>query len=299
MTANLPLTALRAFEAAARAGGFVAAGTELGVTSAAVSQQVRALEDHLGRKLFLRQGNRIVMTDAGRALYPRLELALAELTRATDEIRLGPGRPRLVLSVLPSLAELWLAPALAGFDAAGLELRVEEDPAIIARAGADLRLTYGGHAYPGHHVEPLFRDRVMAVAAPGALPAGGVVALADAAFIHTEWGPSYASQPSWAGWFAEAGSPRRPDPRLGLTVGSSGLAVAAARAGLGMALVPERMAAADLRAGRLAAAAPGRLALSHDYVLVRPAAQPRRAAVQALVAHLKAVAGRDPQAGTD
>jgi LysR family glycine cleavage system transcriptional activator len=100
-----PLNALRAFEVAARTGSFVLAGAEMGVTSAAISQQVRVLEDHLGKKLFLRQGNRILLTDAGRAIYPRIEVALGDLASVTDEVRSGPQRARLVVSVLPSVAE--------------------------------------------------------------------------------------------------------------------------------------------------------------------------------------------------
>jgi LysR family glycine cleavage system transcriptional activator len=284
-----PLNALRAFEAAARAGSFVQAGDVLGVTSAAISQQVRALEDHLGKKLFLRQGNRITLTDAGRTIYPRIELALTELSAVAEELREGRNRARLVVSVIPSVAELWLAPALAGFDGrAGLELRIEEDPVVFARDGVDLRVTYGGHYYPDHQVVTLFRDRMVPVAAPGLIGQGGLEPLPDAAFIHTDWGPAYATQPSWAAWFAAIGLPRRPDPQAGLRVGATGMAVAAARAGLGVALVPERVAADEVRAGRLAPADPRALPMSWDYVLVWPNALSRRPLLQRLVAHLKA-----------
>lgn len=291
-----PLNALRAFETAARAGSFVQAGAELGVTSAAVSQQVRALEAHLGKRLFLRQGNRITLTDAGRAIYPRIELALTDLAAVAAELREGRMRARLVVSVIPSVAEWWLVPALRGFDGgAGIEIRVEEDPVVFAREGADLRLTYGGHFYPDHQTETLFRDRIVAAAAPGfALPEGGLRALPDAGFIHTDWGASYATQPAWAEWFAAIGSPRRPDPQAGLRVGMTGLALAAARAGLGVALVPERLAGAELSAGRLVRPEAATLAMSWDYVLVWPKALTRRPLLQRLVAHLKAAAAPRP-----
>jgi LysR family glycine cleavage system transcriptional activator len=224
-----PLNALRAFEVAARAGSFVMAATELGVTAAAVSQQVKSLETRLGKRLFERQGNRIVMTDAGRALYPRLESAFAELAAATDDLTDAPVRRRLVISVLPALAEHWLIPRLGGLalDPA-LEIRVEEDPMVLVRDGIDLRLTYGAHFYPDHRIEVLFRDEVTAVAAPGYLPVEGPVSdLPDSAFIHIGWGPSYGTQPGWNQWM----SGRSPDPaRGGLTVHHLGLALAAARA---------------------------------------------------------------------
>ncbi|OYX43556.1 MAG: hypothetical protein B7Z02_08410 [Rhodobacterales bacterium 32-67-9] len=291
MANTLPLNAIRAFEVAARTGSFVQAGTELGVTAAAVSQQVKALEEHLGKRLFLRQGNRITLTDAGRAIYPRIELALTDLAAVVEELHEGRNRARLVVSVLPSVAELWLAPALAGFHAGGVEIRVEEDPVVFARDGVDLRITYGGHYYPDHEVERLFRDRIVAVAAPGlAVSQGSLDTAPDGNFIHTDWGPAYATQPTWAAWFAEKKSARRPDPQAGLRVDRTGLAAAAARAGLGAALVPERIAGADLAAGRLVMAEPDGLAMSWDYVMVWPKALDRRPLLRALVTHLRAAA---------
>ncbi|MEZ5778765.1 MAG: LysR substrate-binding domain-containing protein [Paracoccaceae bacterium] len=292
MTANLPLNALRAFEAAARAGSFVQAGAELGVTSAAVSQQVRALEDHLGKQLFLRQGNRISLTDAGRAVYPRIEAAFGDLSAVTAELKSARSRARLVLSVLPSVAELWLAPALRGFAAvADLDIRVEDDPVVFARDGVDLRLTYGIHAYPDHRVEVLFRDRLVAVAAPSReIGADGLAGLADEAFIHTDWGPTFATQPSWPHWFAAAGIARRPDPARGLRVDRTALAACAARSGLGVALLPERLATADLDARRLARVDPFALPMSSDYAMIWPNAISRRSLLQGLVAQLRGVA---------
>ncbi|TGT34904.1 LysR family transcriptional regulator, partial [Mesorhizobium sp. M8A.F.Ca.ET.167.01.1.1] len=74
-----PLNAVRAFEVAARAGSFTLAATELGVSSAAVSQQIRNLEDWFGKQLFVRNGNRIALTDAGHAIYPQTARALGEI----------------------------------------------------------------------------------------------------------------------------------------------------------------------------------------------------------------------------
>ncbi|MEZ5911700.1 MAG: LysR substrate-binding domain-containing protein [Paracoccaceae bacterium] len=295
MTTLPPLNAIRAFEVAARAGSFVQAGAELGVTSAAVSQQVKALEQHLGKRLFLRQGNRITLTDAGRAIYPRIEMALTDLAAVASELGEGRMRAQLVVSVIPSVAELWLVPALAGFEGrAGVEIRVEEDPVTFARDGADSRLTYGGHVYPDHQTEILFRDRIVAVAAAGFdLPDSGLGALADADFIHTDWGAFYATQPAWAGWFAAQGDTRRPDPKAGLRVGMTGLALAAARAGLGVALVPERLAGVEIRAGALVRIDATELPMSWDYMLVWPRAHARRPLLQRLVAHLVAAASAD------
>lgn len=281
---------MRAFEVAARTGSFVQAGAELGVTSAAVSQQVKALEANLGKRLFLRQGNRITLTDAGRAIFPRIEQALTDLAAMAEELRAGRNRARLVVSVLPSVAELWFAPAMAGFAGRGsLDIRVEEDPVGFARDGVDLRITYGADYYPDHVVESLFRDRIVPIAAPGfGLPADGLEALPDDAFIHTDWGPAFATQPSWPSWFAARGSDRRPDPGAGVKVGMTGLASALAREGRGIALVPERIVSAEIASGRLVVPDDHALPMSRDYCMVWPRAISRRPLLQAFVAHLRA-----------
>ncbi|MGB8812405.1 MAG: LysR substrate-binding domain-containing protein [Paracoccaceae bacterium] len=291
MMSDLPLNALRAFEVAARSGSFVQAGAELGVTSAAVSQQVKGLEAQLGKRLFLRIGNRIVLTDAGRAIYPRLEAAFADLAALTAQVREGQGRAKLVVSVLSTISDLWLMPRLAGFSAeVGIEIRVEDDPVVFARDGVDLRVTYGAHYYPDHRVDVLFSDQIVPVASPrfATLMAGEIADLPDEAFIHTDWGPAYATQPVWSAWLSRAGSQRLPDMARGLRVGVTSLAIAAAREGIGVALAPERIAAADIAAGRLVVLGQHALPMPWDYVLVYPNARARRGPLQALVAHLRA-----------
>ena len=185
--------------------------------------------------------------------------------------------------MLPSLSELWLIPKLAGFDGA-VEVRVEDDPVVLARDGIDLRVTYGAHYYPDHSVVPLFNDSLIAVAAPGRF--GGFPDLEDRDFIHTDWGPAYATQPSWAVWWRALGR-NGPNAAQGLRVGLSSMAVTAAREGLGVALVPRAIAARDLAAGRLVQLAGPELPMPWDYVLVYPNALSRRRSLMALVAHLR------------
>ncbi len=283
-----PLNALRAFEVAARRGSFVLAGRELGVTAAAVSAQVRTLEDHFGKRLFLRQGNRITLTDAGRALYPRLEAALTEIADVALQVRAARGRSGLVLSCLPSLADHWLIPALADYPAReGLEIRVEDDPVPLARDGVDLRLAYGAALYPDYRSETLFADAFVPVCAPGFPRPGGIETLPDSAFIHTDWGPAYATQPSWPGWLSLARIRRLADPARGLRTGTTGLALAAARAGMGLALVPSRLAAEDVASGRLAIPDPTSLPMSSPYVMVWAQSRDSRRALQSLRAWLR------------
>jgi LysR family glycine cleavage system transcriptional activator len=291
-----PLTALRAFEAAARTGGFAAAGRELGVTSAAVSQQVRALEAQLGKTLFVRRGNRLTLTDAGLSLYPRLGEAFAMLSEIAASVSLGPARRGLVVSVAPSMTG-WFLPRLAAFRRAGgggrIALLAEDDPVAFGREGADLRLTYDGAHYGEFRVEELFRDAAVPVVSPAVWRAADdreapLSSLPDAMFVHTDWGRDYASHPTWAAWMARAGLPRTPDPGLGVQVAWSVHAAAAAEAGLGAALVPLSVAGPALAEGRLVQPSPVRLPLERPHVAVYPNALARRSDLAALVAHLKA-----------
>lgn len=289
---HLPFNALRAFEVAARTGSFVNAGRALAVSAAAISQQVKTLEELLGRQLFLRQGNRITLTDAGRTLYPSIQSAMTELQTATRNVQAAPaGRARLLLSVMPSLAELWLMPALAGFEGCSqLDIRVEDDPVDLARGGIDLRLTYSAHYYPDHLVSTLFTDRLIAVAAPNSRFPADLEQLSDTALIHTDWGRDYGVQPDWRLHFEALGSPRHPDLTAGLRVGSTSLAMAAARAGLGVALVPKRLAVTAIGCGLLQHIGHHGAPLPRDYVMITTNGHARHRRLQALKAYLLQVA---------
>ena len=127
-----PLKPLRAFEAAARTGSFAAAARELKVTSAAVSQQVKLLEQYWGRSLFLRQGNRLSLTEAGRTAYSPLANALAAIGDLSERMQGISRSTRFVLSAPHSVAETWLPQRLAAWIRDGgdrqLDLRIEDDP---------------------------------------------------------------------------------------------------------------------------------------------------------------------------
>lgn len=231
MPALPSLTAIRAFETAARCGSFALAARELGVTAAAVSLQVKALEGELGRQLFLRQGNRILLTDAGRAIYPRLANAFKELAEAVGPV--DQGRGRLVISVLPMLGP-WVAGRLADHGDT-VEIRLAEDPVSLIKGEADLRVTYGGHLYPDHRVTALGTGRMLPCGLAGCV----VRDLPPDRFIHMDWGSAYGSVPGWADWCAAQGFPA-PDPGLGWRVNDAGLALALVRKGAGVALLPEQ-----------------------------------------------------------
>lgn len=282
-----PLTALRAFEAAARHGGFVAAARELAVTPAAVSQQVRNLEAHLGQRLFTRHNNRVTLTDAGQAIFADTARAFDDLIRIAQRARGGPAPGRLVVSCLPSLAEGWLMPRLhaAVETLPPLDLRIESDPVAFARDGIDLRLSYGANLYPDLVQVTLFRDAVQPMAAPAMAAQWPLVA--DEALIHTDWGAGFASHPSWRDWFAAHQPQRRaPMAATGHRIGGSFLALMMAAQGKGVVLGQRQLAAPLLTSGALVALSPLALPLGHAYVGLYPLPKSRKPALQRMLALL-------------
>ncbi|WP_149140349.1 LysR family transcriptional regulator [Gemmobacter caeruleus] len=144
---DLPLTALRAFEAAARLGGFAAAAAELGVTPGAITAHIRQLEDRLGAPLFERGARGVRLTPLGARSLPAFSAAFDALGQATQALR-AEAAPRIVhIATLPALAQLWLSPRLPALRAqmAGVEISITalERPPNLKRAPHDLSLFYG------------------------------------------------------------------------------------------------------------------------------------------------------------
>jgi LysR family glycine cleavage system transcriptional activator len=292
---NLPsLNGLRAFEVAARCGSFVLAGQELGVSSAAVSLQVKSLEDHLGKKLFVRKGNRISLTDAGEEMYPKLARAFGELSEAAQIVRSNKRTRQLVVSVLPALSELWFLPKALRFrDKTGvpLDIRVQEDPIDFEREAIDIRLTYGSALYAGHRQLPLFSDVAIPVCSPAfwvqySDPEGLLTNVPDAKVIHNKWGPSYASEPLWTDWRREAGSGGRTLSNPGLVVSNTSLAISAAKKEAGVALVPSILVKSDVASGYLITPTEITLAMKKDYVCIFPNARAEIRTVRLLLEFL-------------
>ena len=168
-----PLNSLRAFEAAARAGSYVAAAEELGVSPAAVSQQVRKLEEFLGKRLFMRFNNRVSLTDAGQSIFAGASESLQAISALTEKVISGEAKSRLVISAFSSVAVRWLGPQLTAFAlsqrALRLDVRIEDDPVDFARHGIDLRICYGSNLYPEMRVIKLYQDEVVPMCSPAYL----------------------------------------------------------------------------------------------------------------------------------
>jgi len=284
MVALPSLRGLQAFEAAARTGSFAAAAEELSVSAAAVSQLIRTVEEQMGRKLFHRVNRRAVLTEAGAEMLPRLSMAFREIGSVARDVGADAFRPRLVISVPPSMAMGWLSERLAGFvtdqGAADISLRGDDDPVPFDHELIDIRLSYGPH-YREHPTEEIVRDAVYPVCAPALAGATRSDSLAGQPLIHTDWGPTGASFPSWRNWFDAAGSEPGRAAQRGISANSSRAALDLAISGLGVALAQGIYCAQALEDGRLVRAAAQSLELRQPYCLTIPERSARRDVVGA------------------
>jgi LysR family glycine cleavage system transcriptional activator len=290
-----PLNALRAFEAAARSGSYVAAAEELGVSPAAISQHIRKLEDYFGKQMFTRLNNRVVLTDAGHAIFDGASSALQSISDTTEQLVSDRSKSRLVISAIESVAEKWLISRLASYTQANpgfrFDLRIEGDPVDFARHNIDLRICYGASAYADLTVLRLLQDEVLPLCSPAYLDrhpeirAEGIAAVPEADLLHTNWGPSFGSNPTWQSWFQKAGLRPRSNTK-GFQISRSSLLIDLARDGLGVALGQRMMAEVDLKAGRLVALSAVSIPLGHPYFVAFPRSKGRKRHVQALVSWL-------------
>src|SRR5260221_7026847 len=159
---TLPLGALRAFEAASRSGSFKAASAELSVTPAAISHQIKTLEEHLGVSLFERLNRALRLTQAGLLLAKVAQESFASIEQALADLESGgliAGPTTLTISAAPSFATKWLAPRLHRFQAAHpqIDLRLLSGDALVDLTNSpavDVALRYGGGSYgPDLHSE--------------------------------------------------------------------------------------------------------------------------------------------------
>lgn len=249
---HLPsLTALRAFEAAARHLSFKHAAAELSLTPTAISHQVRQLEERLGVPLFVRGTRRVDLTPAGQGLYPALRDGFDAMARAVQVVR-PQSRPRsIALSTTMAFASRWLLPRLARFASSRpditLHLHTGDAPVDLSGGTAQLAVRYGPGRYPGLSSTPLLASRFAPVCAPG-LDMRDVDDLARVALIGFDWFRRDATTPDWPLWFERAG--RAPLARQ-LHFSDEVHAIQAAIAGQGVALVNLALVADELASGLL------------------------------------------------
>ena len=290
MTAILPLTALRAFEAAARHLNVTRAAGELHVSQSAVSHQLRALEQQLGTALFRRTGSGLVLTEAGRRLAASAGDAFRGLERGLAEIRESHAPGRVSVALRPYFALKWLAPRLARFwqAAPGVELRLIHTTASpdLASGEIDLAVEWRADARPDALSEPLVRCDLVPVASPKLLrslrrPAD----LAKHIVLHEE------DRSNWQLWCRLAGIDENSGAQH-LIVDDTNVRLQAAIDGQGVALGCPELVADDVEARRLAL--PFALRLErYRYYLVTPTDRRLRRAAASFRDWLREEAKRD------
>ena len=253
--ASLPLSAIRVFEAAARLLSFTRAAEELGMTQAAVSWQVKALERRLDQPLFRRLPREVILTAGGERLARAASEAIGLLRAAVADLS-DSGEGVLAISTLQTMAIQWLAPRLGGFQVAHpkIAVRLESSNQLsdLIHDGFDVAIRTGQGDWPGLEAVPLFPSLVTALCAPQVAAridlARGASALLDA--------PRIGIDSEWAMWFAAAGvtppiSGERGEAAPRFAAESQTTEIAAALSGQGLALASPIMFSAEIDAGRL------------------------------------------------
>ena len=280
-----PLNALRAFEAIARHLSFAKAADELHVTPAALSHQIRALEEQLGLPLFHRRTRSIELTDAGRLIFPGLHAGFESVRGAIGQLERTREGNVLVISATPGLVAKWLMPRLWRFLHAhpDIDARVSASMKLadFAAEGVDVAIRLSKDTHPDLHAERLFNDSVLPVCSPRLVEQGlrSVADLPRFPLIHYDIPMSMHAPPLWADWFAVAGL--RGDATRGLKVNVADHALDAAVAGAGVSLSFKLIASDDVHSGRLVTPFGPELPLASGYNFVCPKGQEKRPSVRA------------------
>ncbi|MGL3608077.1 LysR substrate-binding domain-containing protein [Rhizobium sp. G187] len=287
----LPFAALRTFEAVVRLKGFVRAAEELGVTQGAVSQQVKVLEEWLGRRLLDRGPSGVRPLPDGARLAQAVADSFNGIAGICDDIRQAEG-PNLTigLSCPPGFAYLWLIPRLINFDQKFPDYQVSvltsSTPEDLLGSDADIAIRYGSAGVPGYETELLLNECVFPVCSPDLLLQKPIRDVADLG-NHTLLLDSLSKErnsvaPTWEFWAGELGEVL-PPPLRTRRFGLSNMVVQAAIQGLGVALGREPLVIDALIQGQLVRPFPQLVPSQHSYWIVsRRGASMRSARVRAM-----------------
>jgi LysR family transcriptional regulator, glycine cleavage system transcriptional activator len=298
-----PLNALRVFEAAARHLSFKEAANELSITQAAVSHQIKSLEEYLGVQLFKRAGRGVQLTEAARAALPRLRDGFDALAAAVETIHVRADETDLQITAPPVFTARWLMPRLANFQKVEPKIDVRvvalskmvdagalDSAALVSNldlrsdtSGVEIHL--GAGDYPGHRADRLFGVSTVAVASPelvkGDPPIKVPADLASHTLLHDDAMDLVAQGHAWHKWLEVAGVAEKVDGTRGPHFSSNILSLEAASQKLGIALALRPLVDADLASGRLCAPFNIELKPRSAYYLVCPEVIAERPAVVA------------------
>ena len=274
MPRRLPsLNGLKAFEAAARHESFTVAANELCVTQGAVSHQVKALEEELGLKLFIREHQRLVLTEAGRFYLETARDALDRLAAGTERLLQRHSAGALTVSTSPNFAAKWLVRRLGRFAEthAGIDLRVSASLQHVdfARDNVDFAIRHGDGHWPGLHVARLCVEHLFPACSPSLLRGPNALRrpedLHHHSLLHTD------DTSGWTRWFDAAGLKNKA-PSSGPIFNQASMSIDAAVDAQGIALGRTALLAGDLLAGRLVCPFGPALVVPYAYWLVCPKA---------------------------
>ncbi len=285
MSTSLPLLALRTFVEVGQRGSIKATAEALHVTSGAVSQQIRLLEDRVGMPLFTRERQGLRLTEAGASVHPSLLQAFEQIEKAARTLAAIKSRQTLTVSTVASFAASWLVPRLGRFNARhpNIEVRVEASSALVdmRHDRVDVALRHGLGVYPGLHITRLMAPVLVPVASPDLIATSAALKEPQDCLNYPLLHDS--DRADWPLWLAAHGVADDPRAERGSAFEDDFLLIRASEAGQGLALVPQEYAREEIAAKRLVQVLdkpwPARFAY---YIVTRPDAG-QRAEVQAFV----------------
>ncbi|WP_340614110.1 transcriptional regulator GcvA [Xenorhabdus thailandensis] len=248
-----PLNALRVFDAAARHLSFTKAAEELFVTQAAVSHQMKSLEDFLGLKLFRRRNRSLLLTEEGQSYYLDIKEIFTAINDATRKLQARSAKGALTVSLSPSFAIQWLVPRLSGFNQSfpGIDVRIqavnrEEDKLAD---DVDVAIFYGRGNWPGLRTDRLYPEYLLPVCSPALLtgdrPLKTPADLAKHTLLHD------SSRRDWQAYIRQLDMQQQINVQQGPIFSHSAMVIQAAVHGQGVALANNVMAQNEIDAGRL------------------------------------------------
>lgn len=247
-----PLNALRAFEASARQLSFTRAAEELFVTQAAISHQIKSLEDNLGIKLFMRKNRALLLTEEGQSYYLDIKDVFNALHDATERLLARGEKGAITVSMQPSFAIQWLVPRLNTFSLLhpDIDVRIKavDQPENSLTEDVDLAIYYGRGRWKGIHAEQLHTEYLIPVCSPlllaGGKPLNKIEDLANHTLLHD------TSRRDWKRWFKHVDA-RGGNVNHGPIFSHSAMVLQAAIHGQGVALAHSVLAKPDIDSGRL------------------------------------------------
>lgn len=293
MFANLPVTALRTFEAAARLRSFKLAAAELSVTPTAVSHQIKALERQVGVALFDRVPRGVRLTERGARLFVSVHGAWLDVAQTLDALRPARASGALTVSTTHSFAALWLVPRLGRFYQAHpeyqLNLNTSAEPVdLLQDASVDVAIRYSLQTYPALHAACALPEWFGVYGAPSLISQVKRQAKSRApALVTVHWRDSDLYDQGWRTWCQAAGLPAWCEPAAVHAYAEEHYALQAAIAGQGLVLASSVMVSDNVRAGMLEAYRPEVRVAGATYTALCAPGRERHPPVKAFLAWLQ------------